>query len=264
MMGCTPEWGIEHCSDVHQVTLSDFYIGKYEVTQEQWKAVMGADNNPSVFIGDKLPVNGVSWYDAQEFIEKLNVNTGRNYRLPTEAEWEYAARGGGRSRGYMFSGGNTASDVGWHERNSGALGRGLFSLFPFFELKTHPVGTKKANELGLHDMSGNVSEWTNDWHGRYGDSPQTNPQGPDKGDYRVYRGGDWQSMNWFTRSASSTEISDLFELLVSNRQMSSPDNRGRIGFRLAMSQERVVMSVNALAADYKEYVTKGSSRFRCI
>jgi formylglycine-generating enzyme required for sulfatase activity len=163
-MGCTAEQG-DDCFDneepAHKVTLSDFYIGKYEVTQAQWKAVTG--NNPSKFNGcDNCPVEGVSWNDIQEFIKKLNAKTGLNYRLPTEAEWEYAARGGAQSRGYKYSGSNSVDEVAWYYGNSGN--------------ETHPAGTKKANELGIYDMSGNVYEWCNDWYGAYNSEAQTNPK----------------------------------------------------------------------------------------
>ena len=161
---------------VHSVTLSDYYIGETEVTQELWVAVMGS--NPSEFKGDnRRPVESVSWYDCQEFIKKLNQLTGKEFRLPTEAEWEYAARGGKYSRGYKYSGSNNADEVAWYSSNSGS--------------KTHSVKTKKANELGLYDMSGNVEEWCNDWYGDYQSYSQTNPTGPSKGEYRVLRGGNW-------------------------------------------------------------------------
>ena len=163
---------------VHSVTLSDYYMGETEVTQELWVAVMGS--NPSEFTGDnQRPVEYVSWDDCQEFIEKLNSLTGKQFRLPTEAEWEYAARGGKYSRGYKYSGSNNADEVAWHNDNSGR--------------KTHPVKTKKANELGLYDMSGNVFEWCNDWYddNYYRNSPQTNPTGPSEGESRVLRGGGW-------------------------------------------------------------------------
>jgi formylglycine-generating enzyme required for sulfatase activity len=178
-MGCTSEQGSGYNDEypVHQVTLSDFYIGKYEVTQAQWKAIMG--NNPSYFKGDNLPIEYISWDDVQEFIQKLNARTGKNYRLPTEAEWEYAARGGSQSRGYMYSGSNNAEEVAWYRYHS--------------EENTHLVGTKKANELGIYDMSGNVWEWCNDWYGNYGSSMQINPVGASSGSYRVNRGGSWDS-----------------------------------------------------------------------
>ncbi len=164
---------------IHSVSLSDFYIGRYEVTQKQWKEIMG--NIPSRFSGcGDCPVEQVSWNDVQEFLKKLNQKTGMNYRLPTEAEWEYAARGGNKGRNYKYSGGNNIDDVAWHYGNSGS--------------QTHPVGQKNANELGIYDMSGNVWEWCGDWYGGsryYKKSPGNNPQGPSSGAGRVCRGGGW-------------------------------------------------------------------------
>ena len=188
MMGATLEmqdpWGDE--KPVHQVTLTnDYYMGKYEVTQALWQAVMGS--NPSKFKGDNLPVEQVSWNDCQEFISKLNSMTDRKFRLPTEAEWEYAARGGKKSRGYQYSGSCNISDVAWYTDNSGS--------------KTHPVGTKQANELGLYDMTGNVLEWCQDWYGSYVGSSQTNPTGAVSGSYRVFRGGSWCSLARNCRSS---------------------------------------------------------------
>ena len=161
---------------VHNVTVSDFYIGKYEVTQAQWQEIMGS--NPSYFDynSDKHPVDNVSWEDVQEFITKLNQKTGKKYRLPTEAEWEYAARGG---YNYKYSGSDTLTDVAWYYDNSGQ--------------KTHPVGQKRPNKLGIYDMSGNVYEWCQDWYGSYSSASQTNPTGPNSGSYRVLRGGSWNS-----------------------------------------------------------------------
>ena len=187
-MGATPEmenpWDGE--KPTHQVTLTnDYYIGKYEVTQALWQAVMS--NNPSYFKGDNLPVEKVSWNDCQEFISKLNTITGKTFRLPTEAEWEYAARGGKKSRGYQYSGSNNLSDVAWYVDNSGS--------------KTHAVGSKQANELGIYDMSGNVWEWCQDWYGKYSSSSQTNPTGANSGSNRVRRGGGWGGNAWICRSS---------------------------------------------------------------
>ena len=191
----------------HRVSLSSFYIGKYEVTQALWKAVMGS--NPSHFEGDNLPVENVSWNDCQTFLRKLNAMTGKNFRLPTEAEWEFAARGGNRSRGYQYSGSNVLSDVAWYYDNSGS--------------KTHNVGTKAPNELGIYDMSGNVWEWCQDWKGSYIGSAQTNPKGPSSGSYRVDRGGSWFNFAWSCR--------------VACRYCHTPDYRYfDLGFRLALSQ----------------------------
>ena len=177
-MGATPE--MEKPEDwekpTHQVTLTnDYYIGKYEVTQALWQAVMG--KNPSNFKGDNLPVDHVSWNICQKFISKLNSLTGKKFRLPTEAEWEYAARGGKKSMGYQYSGSNNLSDVAWYIENSGS--------------KIHTVGLKQANELGIYDMSGNVWEWCQDMKRDYSSSPQTNPMGENNGSRRIFRGGSW-------------------------------------------------------------------------
>ena len=168
---------------IHRVTLTnDYYIGKYEVTQALWQAVM--DNNPSMFFnGDNLPVEQVSWDECQEFISKLNRITGKTFRLPTEAEWEYAARGGNKSRGYQYSGSNNFSDVAW------GIG------------KTYAVGTKQPNELGIYDMSGNISEWCQDWYAKYNSSSQVNPTGANSGSYRVVRGGSWGHDARYCRSS---------------------------------------------------------------
>ena len=179
-MGATSEQGSDaYVSEkpAHQVTLSSFSIGKYEVTQEEWQAVMGS--NPSKFKGAKLPVERVSWTDCQEFIRKLNALTGKRFRLPTEAEWEYAARGGNRSRGYKYAGSDNLGSVAWYTDNPSS--------------QTHPVGQKSPNELGLYDMSGNVWEWCQDWRGEYSSNAQTNPAGPSSGSNRVGRGGSWHS-----------------------------------------------------------------------
>lgn len=187
-MGATSEmkdpWHNE--KPTHQVTLTnDYYIGKTEVTQAMWKAVMG--NNPSFFKGDNLPVESVSWNDCQKFISKLNSMTGQNFRLPTEAEWEFAARGGNNSKHFQYSGSNKLGDVAWYAGNS--------------RKKTHAVATKLPNELGLYDMSGNVWEWCSDRDGNYSSSSQTNPIGPSSGSSRVFRGGSWGSDAGFCRSS---------------------------------------------------------------
>ena len=171
---------------VHSVTLSAFNIGKYEVTQAQWKAVMG--NNPSSFTGcDDCPVENVSWNDVQQYISALNSQTGKNYRLPTEAEWEVSARGGKSSKGYTYSGSNDLNAVAWNTDNS--------------SIKTHAVGGKQANELGIYDMSGNVWEWCSDWYGTYNSYTETNPTGVSSGVSRVLRGGSWLADAFFCRSA---------------------------------------------------------------
>lgn len=185
-MGATFEQGSDADDNekpIHRVTLSSYYINRYEVTQAEWKAVMGS--NPSDFKGDNLPVESVSWNDCQEFIRKLNSLTGKNFRLPTEAEWEFAARGGNNSRGYKYSGSNDIGSVAWYSRNSGH--------------RTHPVGQKSPNELDLYDMTGNVWEWCQDWKGSYSSSSQINPTGPYSGSIRVHRGGGWDENAWGSR-----------------------------------------------------------------
>ena len=184
-MGSTAEQGKDAYyweRPAHQVTLSDYYIGQTEVTQELWTAVMG--NNPSFFKGDNLPVTDVSWEDCQTFIEKLNRLLskklgGKRFALPTEAQWEFAARGGNKSKGYTYAGSNNLDDVAWY--------------WDYSDKQTHSVAQKQPNELGLYDMSGNVWEWCQDWAGNYSSDAQTNPQGPASGTYRVYRGGRWSS-----------------------------------------------------------------------
>lgn len=179
-MGATSEQGDDAYEDeypTHRVTLSDYYIGETEVTQALWQAVMGS--NPSYFKGDNLPVENVSYDDVKTFITKLNGKTGKTFRLPTEAEWEYAARGGKKSKGYKYSGSNNIDDVAWYSENSND--------------KTHPVKTKIPNELGLYDITGNVWEWCSDWYGAYSSSSQTNPTGPSLGSDRVSRGGSWNN-----------------------------------------------------------------------
>ena len=209
-MGATPEMQNpdEDEKPVHRVTLTNnYYIGKYEVTQALWKTVMG--NKSSRFKGDNLPVEKVSWNNCQKFISKLNKLTGKSFCLPTEAEWEFAARGGKKSRGYQYSGSNTLGDVAWYEGNSGS--------------KTHAVGTKQPNELGIYDMTGNVYEWCQDWYGSYSSSPQTNPIGAVSGSCRVYRGGCW--------------VSSARNCRTSYRGRRTPDFRyGFLGLRLVLSE----------------------------
>ena len=178
-MGCTTEIDTDayaHEAPVHSVTLSDYYIGQIEVTQALWKTVMGT--NPSTIKDNNRPVNNVSWEDCQVFIEKLNQKTGYSFRLPTEAEWEYAARGGHKSRGYKYAGSDNIDEVAWYKDNSGG--------------KYQPFALKKPNELGIYDMSGNVFEWCQDWYGPYSADAQVNPQGPESGPYHMIRGGGWK------------------------------------------------------------------------
>ena len=186
--------GKEEKKQGHEVTLDDFYIGKYQVTQAEWKAVMG--DNPSDFKGDELPVDNVSWSDTLRFVQILNEKTGKKYRLPTEAEWEYAARGGELSKGYRYSGSNNIEEVAWFWDNSSdkkLKGTWISKMTTNINSKTHPVGQLKANELGIFDMSGNVWEWCMDWYGVYPTTPQINPLGPSTGTLCVIRGGSWYS-----------------------------------------------------------------------
>ena len=210
MMGATSEQGSEAESDekpAHRVAVGNFFIGQTEVTQGLWYDVMGT--NPSHFQGSnsafssrwrELPVDQVSWNDCQVFINRLNNRRNKmdlgdyshwKFRLPTEAEWEYAARGGSKSRGYKYSGSNNIGDVAWYWENSGAglsQGGGRWG-----KQQTHTVGMKRANELGIYDMSGNVLEWCQDWYSSsyYGSSPTTNPCNTQSASYRVLRGGGW-------------------------------------------------------------------------
>ena len=190
---------------VHRVTLSDYYIGETEVTQELWEVVM--KSNPSSFKGSDKPVESVSWDDCQEFIQRLNHLTGLNFDLPTEAEWEYAARGGNKSRGYKYSGSNIVDDVAWHSENT--------------SYSTQPVRSKMPNELGIYDMSGNVWEWCSDWRGGYSSSAQINPIGPSSGTNRVRRGGGCYHSSIRSR--------------VTYRSLYSPnENSDNLGFRLVL------------------------------
>ena len=195
---------------VHSVTLSSFNIGKYEVTQDQWKAVMGTDRSTNKGC-DNCPVENVSWNEIQSFIQKLNTQTGKKYRLPTEAEWEYAATGGTRSMGYTYSGSNDLNSVAWCEGNSGN--------------KTHAVGGKQGNELGIYDMTGNICEWCSDWYGNYNGDSQTNPAGASTGQIRVIRGGGFHNKAFYCRTA--------------HRNWFSPDNYlFYFGFRLVLPADR--------------------------
>ncbi|MDR3013754.1 MAG: formylglycine-generating enzyme family protein [Chitinispirillales bacterium] len=219
-MGCTEEqeddcWDNEN--PAHQVTLSSFRIGKYPVTQELWRRVMSG--NPSWFNSPRLgrnaeqnPVDNVSWYDAQLFISRLNDTTEMKFRLPTEAEWEFAARGGLMSRGYKYAGSDNINEIAWYLGNTGGkLSNGA----------TRQVGTRAPNELNLYDMSGNVFEWVNDWYGTYTEKSKIDPQGPLEGINRVFRGGSWSVDAKFCR--------------VSERFNGSPDTRlNIIGLRLAL------------------------------
>ena len=267
MTGCSPPedafcWVFGYTNPAHNVTVGDFYIGRYAVTQGQWAEIMGTDVRQYLYDarnglptihgeGNDYPMYYVSWYDAVEFCNKLSELTGRKpaynidktpsapdnenkwddkkwvvtlipgangWRLPTEAEWEYAARGGNKSRGYRYSGSNDINDAAWHGNNS--------------EGTIHTAGTKKANELGIHDMSGNVEEWLFDWHERYGKKPPTTPEidpkGPDRGLYRVTRGSSWNNYNGSQPSIHS----------VWRRMTRTPDVRDDFtGFRLALGSK---------------------------
>lgn len=209
-MGATKEQNSQTLDQkpAHKVTLSQYYIGETAVTQELWEAVM--DVNPSCFKAQKHPVEMVSWDDCQEFIARLNQLTGETFRLPTEAEWEFAARGGNKSKGFRYAGSDNLSDVAWYDDNAND--------------QTHPIKSKLANELGLYDMNGNVWEWCNDWYSMdyYEISPKNNPQGPDSGSGRVNRGGSWYT--------------NMTRLRISVRDGNASNSRySALGFRLAMS-----------------------------
>ncbi len=218
-MGATPEQGSEANDDekpAHQVTLSPYYIGETEVTQGFWYALMGQSPtsdgskwSTSYGIGESYPAYYISYWDCQTFLTKLNQLTGQKFRLPTEAEWEFAARGGNASKGYKYSGGNIVGDIAWYTDNSST--------------GTLEVKTKKANELGLNDMSGNVWEWCSDYYDSsyYSSSPSTNPTGPTTGSFRVIRGGGWSS------TADRCRVASHNGYQPSDRSYS-------LGFRLAL------------------------------
>lgn len=194
---------------VHSVTLDNFYISKYEFTQANWRTLNGKD--PSNFSGcDNCPVDQVSYNDAAAFCQKLSKMTGKLYRLPTEAEWEYAARGGSKGKGYKYSGDNNLDVVGWYITNS--------------DSRTHSVGQKQPNELGLYDMTGNVWEWCSDWYNEnyYVNSPNNNPSGPSSGAFRVVRGGSWADYSEFSHVTARPDFSPAVR-------------NSAIGFRLVRS-----------------------------
>ena len=227
-MGCTYEQGIDCATDEkpsHEVQITGFTIAKYEVTQALWKQIMGS--NPSRFKGDSLPVENVSWDDVQVFLQRLNAKTGKNYRLPTEAEWEYAARGGQQSRQTQFAGSFELETVAWCSTNS--------------ENTTHNVGGRQPNELGLYDMSGNVWEWCGDYYGTYPADKQTNPTGAKKGSARILRGGCYAGI------ASQCRVSARKSLYQGGKDFMT-------GFRLAMDDDREAQAAAAAAAAEQERI----------
>lgn len=220
MMGTAEELGeeifVEDEMPIHKVKLSSYYIGKYEVTQAQYRAVMG--ENPSFYRGDslRLPVEMISWAKAKEFCEKLSAKTGKKYMLPTEAQWEFAAKGGVKSKGYKYSGSDDLDAVAWHRGNSGDGTNN----------KTFPVGSKAPNELGIYDMCGNVWEWCSDWYkgDYYQEAPNENPAGPDSGENRSNRGGGVITIDYNCR--------------VANRDANAPDFIAMyLGFRVVCLAE---------------------------
>lgn len=202
----------------HEVTLSPFAMGKYQVTQAQWREVaalpkieIDLNPDPSHFKGDTLPVERVNWFECVEFCRRLSAHTGENYRLPTEAEWEYACRAGSTKRYCFGRSARQLGDYAWYHKNSDG--------------HTHPVGEKKANAFGLYDMHGNVWEWCHDWYDEnyYQQSPRENPQGPESGTYRVLRGGSWSN--------------DQMNARAVYRYYAAPGNRdSHFGFRLCVSR----------------------------
>ena len=224
MMGATAEQGDDAGDDekpAHRVSLDSYYMGETLVTQALWKAVMG-EIEWSFYEGENNPIELYRWNENQKFLKRLNKLTGKQFRLPTEAEWEYAARGGNRSRGYKYAGSNNLSEVAWfkdnfkdNKVNSGSL--------------IHPVAQKQANELGLYDMSGNVWEWCSDWYGDYSSSLQHNPQGATSGNLRVLRGGAWFVDAEYCRVSSRGYWHH-------NDPILDPD----VGLRLALSLEKSI------------------------
>ena len=212
LMGREDKEALDREKPIHQVQLDSYFIGQYPVTQALWQEIMG--NNPSRFPNDKHPVERVSWNDIQDFLKKLNTQTGKTYRLPTEAEWEYAARGGNQSLGYKYAGSDNLDDVAWYGDNSYGA--------------TKPVGLKYPNELGIYDMSGNVFDWCHDWYDEayyaacHKQGVVSNPSGPSKGSRRVIRGGSWSITAGYCR--------------VADRNRYEPSDRySDLGFRLVLS-----------------------------
>lgn len=224
------EYGEEDESPVHSVTVSDFYIGETEVTQALWKAVMG--ESASYFRGDQLPMEGISWNDCQEFVKKLNQLTGKKFMLPTEAQWEFAARGGQKSKSYLYAGSNDIEKVAWYWKNSGKSHINesdqswAADKIMYNDGQTHEVKSKLPNELGLYDMSGNVWEWCQDLYGNYEETGQNipkDPKGAKIGDARVLRGGSWYFYAQHCR--------------ITNRNGNNPEYRYfHIGLRLVLAK----------------------------
>lgn len=211
MMGSDASDAEEDEHPVHEVTLSDYYIGQTEVTQHLWKKVMGDENNPSATKGNNLPVTNITWDEAQVFVERLSELTGMRFRLPTEAEWEYAARGGQKSKGYTYAGSDDIDEVAWYAGNSGN--------------KLHSIGEKSPNELGIFDMTGNAWEWCQDWYGAYSTEAQVNPTGPNFGSSRVLRSGSY-----------TTTIERCTAKFRQARQANYPDTH--IGLRIVLEPEK--------------------------
>jgi formylglycine-generating enzyme required for sulfatase activity len=212
MMGSDAPKAQADVQPVHEVTLSNYYIGQTEVTQHLWKAVMGDENNPSATKGNNLPVTNISWDEAQVFVERLSELTGMRFRLPTEAEWEYAARGGQKSKGYTYAGSDAIDEVAWYKENSNN--------------QTHAVGQKQPNELGIYDMTGNVWEYCYDWHSQYTDQAQTNPMGATTGEKRVLRGGCY---HYDSKNCTNTNRHSYY----------TPDNGGAsTGLRIVLEMEK--------------------------
>jgi formylglycine-generating enzyme required for sulfatase activity len=238
----------EHAVPVHNVSLDTYMIGETQVTQELWEAVMGS--NPSHYEGPKNPVENVSWDDCKEFIRKLNTITGVTFSLPTEAEWEFAARGGIKSQRFMYSGSNKLDDVAWNWHNSGD--QYLEGTDKELEAEkivlnhstTHPVGMKQANELGIFDMSGNVSEWCEDYYGAYFSSFQTNPKGPGSGTDRVTRGG--------------SHIVQTFSCRSSFRFFNNQGKRDHLtGLRLAIRKDNSIREFNVNGVSFRMVCVEG-------
>ena len=242
-MGCADESEIQYFPEEgpsRKVTLSDFYIGKYPVTQKQWEEVMGYNPSQNKH-NDELPVENVSWLEVQDFIKKLNKLTGKKYTLPTEAQWEFAAKGGTRSQGFIYAGSNDPDEFGWYAYNSDHRSETFEDYnwdHQISEHKTKPVGLLKANELGIFDMSGNVSEWCRDWFGPYDPADIKDPAGPLEGSERVYRGGSFKSYPKNLRTTFRNSV--------------EPDYaHGSLGFRLVLLNESLPENTESESSSVK-------------